>query len=430
MSTGVSGRKISWVYCILPVNIALGPIGTFVQLYLLQVGGIHAGTVYVAAAVTAFNAVSIPAAVIWGVVTDKVHGRKVVIVISYLLTTVFLFTFLFTGSVSGTILVYSLVSFASSASATPLDLLVMETEPKNRWASGFARLSLVSSVGVTVGYVLSSLWAQFLPFELLLIPLGILSAVSVIMSQLLIREPAITLEREVAVIDRPLPLPQRLLAVPLIFLKIPRLYDFRSIFRGLRSELTSYVPLLYISIVCFYLSSGIFNTSFVPVLTSHALSESQVYLVNVAAMVAQIIAFRYAGPYIAKRSLTKVAVQSLIMRGACYALLGVAAFVPGALFIIPALIFFPLSSGIAYGLYYTASNTMIFRSIRGRNNGSSLGVYSAVVGISITIGSLMSGFTSVYLGFQTTFVIAGGILALAAFITARLSNRDVDEESN
>jgi MFS family permease len=428
MSTGKNVRRISWVYSILPINIALGPIGTFVQLYLLRVGGNHEGTLYVAAAVTAFNAVSIPAAVIWGLVTDRVRGRKVIVIVSYLLTTVFLFSFVVANSVTGTILVYSLVSFASSASATPLDLLVMETQPKNRWASGFAKLSLVSSIGVAAGYVLSAVWAQFLPLEWLLVLLGILSGVSVMMSQLLIQEPAITFEREVAVIDRPLPLPQRLLAVPLIFLKIPRLYDFRKIFKGLRNELTSYVPLLYISIVCFYLSAGLFNTSLVPALTSHSLSDSEVYVVNVVAMIATVVAYRYAGPFIAKRSLTGVAVQSLILRGSCYALLGVAAFIPGVLYIVPALILFPLSSGIAYGLYYTASNTLIFNSVHGRNQGSTLGVYSAVVGVSTTVGSLTSGAISIYLGFETTFIIAGGILGVAAVITARLSNKDVDEE--
>ena len=53
------------------------------------------------------------------------------------------------------ILLLSLVSFISAASATPLNLLIMETEPKNHWATGFARLSLVSSIGATVGYAMS-----------------------------------------------------------------------------------------------------------------------------------------------------------------------------------------------------------------------------------------------------------------------------------
>src|SRR5271155_3956068 len=67
----VKPRKIDWVYSTLPINIALGPIGTFVQLYLIHLNGVQAGTVYAAAAVTASNAVSIPAAIIWGFATDR-----------------------------------------------------------------------------------------------------------------------------------------------------------------------------------------------------------------------------------------------------------------------------------------------------------------------------------------------------------------------
>jgi MFS family permease len=418
------------VYSTLPINVALGPIGTFVQLYLLQLNGVQAGTVYVAAAVTLFNAVSIPAAIIWGFATDRLRRRKLVIVISYVATTIFLFSFFLTNSNSGIILVYSLVSFISAASATPLNLLIMETESKNRWASGFARLSLVASLGSTIGYVVSSIWVQFLPVIWLVIPLGMLSLVSVMMSVVLVQEPGFAFEKEVVLLQKP-GFFQRLLAFPLIFLNIPRFSDFRRLFKGIRNELTSYVPLLYLSIIAFYLASGIFNTSLVPALSSHSLTESQVYAVSVAALVAQILSFRYAGKYLANRSLTGVAVQSLVLRGGSYALLGVAAvLVPGALFIVPSLIFYPLSSGIAYGFYYTASTTMIFNSIRGNNHGSSLGVYSAVVGVSTTLGSLVSGFTSHYLGFDVTFVLAGALLMIAAAITSRLSHSKSGQEMN
>ena len=147
---------MDWVYSILPVNIALGPIGTFVQLYLLQANGVQTGTFYVTVATGLFSAVSIPAAIIWGIVTDRLRKRKLIIVTSYAFTSICLFSFFFATSTTSVIFVYSLISFISAASATPLNLLIMETEPKNRWATGFARLSLVASVGSILGYVLSA----------------------------------------------------------------------------------------------------------------------------------------------------------------------------------------------------------------------------------------------------------------------------------
>ena len=173
-------KRIDWVYSTLPVNIALGPIGTYVQLYLLHANGVQQGTVYVTVALSLFSAVSIPAAIVWGIVTDRLRRRRLIIVTGYAITAIYLFSFFFANSTTGVIFVYSLVSFISAASATPLNLLIMETETKSRWATGFARLSLMSSVGSILGYVLSAAWVQFLPNLIvwLMIPLGILSLLS------------------------------------------------------------------------------------------------------------------------------------------------------------------------------------------------------------------------------------------------------------
>jgi MFS family permease len=413
--------RISWIYSVLPINMASGPASTFVQLYLMQLNGVSVGTLYVAVAATAFNAVSIPAAVIWGIATDRLQSRRLIIVISYGATALLLVSFLFSSTSYAVVVLYSAFSFMSSASATPLDLLIMETEPKNRWASALARLSMVSSLGVALGLILSSVWTQFLPFLWLTIPLAVLSLISVILSMMMIQEPVIFFEEETVVLQKP-SFFQRLLQFPLIFLTFPRLSDFKSVFKGLRNELTSYIPMLYISIICFYLSSGIFNTSLVPALSGHAISESEVYLVSFAAMVIQILSFRYAGAFIEKRSLTAASTQGLVLRGVCYGLMGAAALLlSGFWFIVPALILYPLAGGVAYAVYYTASNTMVFNSLEGRSHGAALGVYSAVVGVSTMMGAVISGLTSFYLGFYVTFTLAALVLGVAAYASSKLS---------
>ena len=39
----------------------------------------------------------------------------------------------------------------------------------------------------------------------------------------------------------------------MIFLRIPRANEFKRVFKGLRFEVTSQVPVLYLSIVAFYI---------------------------------------------------------------------------------------------------------------------------------------------------------------------------------
>ncbi len=418
-------KRASWFYSFLPFNTAVGPLGTFVQLYILNLYGQTAGTVYIGLIVTLFNAVTIPSSMIWGFATDRFQ-RKPIIVISFFLVGINLVAFLFVSNVFGIGLLYGLFSLVSAASATPSNLLIMETESKPKWASAFARLSMISTIGTALGLVLSVFWVAYLPFESLVLPLAILSLVSALLAIALIPEPKISFERELMVMHRP-SFFGRLLALPLIFLRLPKASDFKQVFKGLKYELTSYVPLLYISIFVFYLASGIFNTSLIPSMNEHGLSKSEVFAVMLTGLLVQIISLRFVGPYIEKRTLVKSAVGALALRAVCYALMGVSVYLmAGVLYIIPSLVFYPIAAGVAFAAYYTSSNTMIFNSLGERRQGSSLGVYSALVGGATMAGSFVSGYTSVYFGYYLTFIIAAFCLAISAILTSTLSKLSND----
>ena len=236
----------------------------------------------------------------------------------------------------------------------------------------------------------------------------------------LIEEPSFVFEREMIVLEKH-SLSERLLAFPLMFLKIPNVNDFKRIFRGLQNELTNQVPLLYLSIFAFNIAGGIFNTSLTPSMAANGLSQSEIFGVYLTAMVIQVMAFRYAAPYIAKRTLVKTAVAGLVLRAICYASVGVSAFlISGVWYLVPAIIFYPLAAGIAYAIYYTSSSTMVFNSLGPRSQGSSLGVYSALVGVASMLGAFISGFISVFLGYYVTFLLAAFFLVIAATLTSSL----------
>lgn len=129
-------------------------------------------------------------------------------------------------------------------------------------------------------------------------------------------------------------------------------------------------------------------------------------------MLVQITSFRYAGPYAEKKSLTGATIYGLTLRSIDYAVLGVLiCIISGIWYVIPVLIFYSLVGGFAFSIYHTASNTMVFNTLRDRSHGSSLGVYSALVGIATMVGSLISSFASFYLGFGATLILAGICLA-------------------
>jgi MFS family permease len=418
--TEPEAKKLRWVYSVFPVSLATGSVGTIVQLYLIEINGVQQGTLYVSLAVAIFNAIGIPASIFWGFATDRFHRRKVMIAASYAALALVLVSFYFDKSTAGTVATYALFSFISSASATPLNLLIMETEQKGNWPGAFAKLSMMSSVGTVAGLLLSMVWVEALPLLLLSLPLAIFSLASAVLAVLTIKEPSFVLEQQTMVLRKP-SFYQRLLALPVIFFSIPKPSDFRRVFRGLRYGLTSYLPLFYLSTTLFYLSSGLFNTSFVPAMRSVGLSEAVIFAVVLAGMSVQTVSFQFAGKYVEGRSLELSSVQGLLLRGVCYAGIGVVAlFATGVLFLMPVLVLYPIAGGVAFAAYYTASNTMMFNTVEKKNPGAALGVYSAVVGLASTVGSLISGLTSYYLGFTVTFTCASMLLYLAVFVVARL----------
>jgi len=414
--------RTGWLYSVFPVSVATGPLGTMVQLYLIYLNGQALGTIYGSLAVAIFNGISIPAALFWGVATDRLHKRRALIALSYALMAIALVSFFFDRTTAGTISRYSVISFVSVASATPLNLLIMETEEKSKWASAFAKLSMMSSVGNVGGLVLSTIWADVFPSNLifLFVPMGALAVASSALALATISEPPFIFERETVALRKP-SLFSRLRANPVFLIGVPTTSDFKRAFRGLRSSLTSYVPLFYISTILFYISSGLFNTSFVPAMHNFSMPDQEVFAVNLVGMAVQTLAFQAAGRYVGARSLIATSVQGLLLRGWSYVGIGAAALLLGGpLFVVPTLILYPLAGGVAFAIYYTSANTMMFNTVQGKSAGAALGVYSAVVGIAAMAGSLASGFISVYLGYYTTFVLAGVLLFATMGVVARL----------
>jgi len=415
-------RRTTWIYSVFPAAVATGPVGTMVQLYLIYLNGQALGTIYGSVATAIYNGVSIPAALFWGVATDRLHKRKALVALSYALVAVALVSYYFDRTTTGTISRYGAISFVSVASATPLNLLIMETGPKGKWVHAFSRLSLVSSAGTVAGLLISTLWTDFFPNSLILlfVPMGAFALASSGLALVMIHEPEFVLERETVALRKP-SLLSRLRANPVFFIGVPSGSDFKRAFRGLRSSLTSYLPLFYISTILFYVSAGLFNTSFVPAMHLFSMPDQEVFAVILAGMVVQTLAFQRAGNFISKRSLITSSVQGLLLRGWSYLAIGVAAlFLTGPLFAVSAFMLYPLAGGIAYAVYYASSNTMMFNTVKGKTAGSALGVYSAVVGLASMAGSFASGFISVYLGYYTTFVAAGVLLFGAVGAVSRL----------
>ena len=137
---------------------------------------------------------------------------------------------------------------------------------------------------------------------------------------------------------------------------------------------------------------------------------------------AQTVSFYFAGPYVERRDLRKSAVAGLLVRLACYGGIGIlVGFTRGLSYLGGTLVLYPIASGLAFAIYYTSSNTMIFNTLGAKNQGSRLGVYTALVGVATMVGSFVSGYFSFYFGFLATFILAAVCLAVCASLVPVVS---------
>jgi len=401
------------MYLSLPYNASIGPISTLITLQIISLGGNALDVAYV---ISIGNLILIPSSIIWGFEADKI-SRKKQILISFSGTTASLFLLSYPNSIPLIGLGYSLLVFTSTASTTPFNMLVMESAEKKDWGMLFSRFSLLSSIGTLIGLLLSTFLVRYLRIYQLILMLGVIMAITTIVSLKILPNPVITFERT-AMLHHRESFFTRLLHLPLIFLHLPNHHNFK-IFRlsRLLKKPINYIPLLYLAIVIFYVSSGIFNTVYPASLYVKGLNESEALAVITIGMIFQIIGYRLAEKIMVKRDEKDIAYKSLLLRGFSYIALGIGALIfYGLAILVLGLIFYPLAAGIAFSMYYSASNTLIFKIVGERSQGKNLGVYSTVVGIALFVGSLLSGYITHYLSYGTDFVIAGILLLISSFI--------------
>jgi MFS family permease len=399
------------MYSALFFGVASGPLSTLVTLEILGLGG---NSIDVAYAITLSNVVLIPASMLWGMMADRFNLRKL-IVLGFVASTLSLLAMSFSRTIVAITSLYALFTFFSVSYSTPMNLLVMETSEKAKWAYNFSRLSMLSSIGSLAGFVISTVAVNFLRiFQIFLVLTGF-GLLAVTTSLVYTPKSIIGIERT-SIVHHKESFMTRLKMLPLIFLHIPSIHHFKMFkLSRLTKKPINYLPLLYLAIFIFYVSSGLFNTVYPVGLYQEGLDKSVVLGIITEGMLVQIVSFHLAGKVLEKFDERETAFRALVLRGSSYVVMGASTVFPELLFSINA-VFYPLAAGLAFSLYYSASNTLIFKAVGERRQGTGLGVYSTLVGIALFLGSLLSGYVSHYLKFATDFAVAGVLLFVSAWL--------------
>jgi MFS family permease len=401
---------------LIPYGMVSGTIGTLVQLYILDLGGT---VVDIGLTVTLATAVAIPAAVFWGWVSDRLKRRRPLIVASFGAVGALLVLFLLAHSVYEVSTLYIVYAFINSAPSTPINLLILETQAKGKWASSYANYQVLASVGNVLGLLASSIWSVFIPVSFLVLFLSVCAVVAAFVAAKLITEPAFLLEGT-AQVRHYSSILLRLVTQPIVFLKTPRAIHLRNTFRILKSDFTGNLRVLYALILVFYAGTGL-TVVLVALLRYKGASDPLIFAATTINLAVNAIAFRYYGSILKRKDFVRDTAVSLLVRSIAYCSIGVAAYlVTGFTFYVFVVLLFTLGSGVASTVFYTTSTAMIYDSLGVADQGSSLGIYTAFTSVATTLGALASGYVSFYAGYGITFLLSGISMALCAWITLRL----------
>lgn len=398
-----------------PINAAYGGIWTLLPLYLLDLGG---SVIDVGFASTAFNAAIIPASLFWGYVVDRYGKRRSLMLLATAVIALTFITMFFISSIPLLVALYAAFAFFTAAFTPITQLLIMEFSPKREWPSMFGRVSGASTFGFVLGTAPGVFWIQYFELRSYLIYCALMQIIAFAMVARLVTEPKGVLERQ-AIAFSPEALVHRIRDLPLIFLRIPGVSDFRRFYRVIRVGLDHGVPLLFISMTLFFASASLFFTSFTPLLKSKSLLDYQVFIVYMLLFTTNTISFFYAGKVSDRFGRKRTASISILLRG-------VGLISALALLLISDIIQLVVASvavlavvGMSFTFANTATSMLLFDNLQPGKQGEMLGIYSALTGAGLLIGAFISGFLSFHLGYALTFIVAGGIALVSLGIFRR-----------
>ncbi len=390
----------------------MSAISTLVPLSILALGG---SVIDVGFASVAYSLALIPAPLIWGYVCDATGQRKNVMVLASVILLASIVSMYVSNSLPVIILAFALIAHATGMLSPALNLLIIGSLPRAAWDSGYTSSTWYTIVGTVFGLAAGLVWEIFFPLHTFLIVCAVFAAASLAMTVLIVKEPAITIERRTLVVS-PQAFVGRLTQLPFMFERLPRLSDFRSTVKLAREELTRDAPVVILASSLFSASLNVFYTSYTPYLVLNKLPDWQVYLTSMYVNAMNGVSSRYVLRRLKGSVSSTMASAALAARAVGMILAAaLAIFVFGSATLYTTLVTFTLL-GLAYTIIFLDLNSLLYKALPAGHQGGLLGVYSAFNGVALFAGSLASGYISFYFGYPITFFVGGILVFLSAAV--------------
>jgi MFS family permease len=414
-----------WMWYLLPAQITAQGLSTVIPLYVIFLGG-DIGEVAILSALQ--NGAIAIGALAWGKIIDRFHAKRLILIISFFFISLCSLGMYFTSSIYALYGLAVILGFFLVARGPVTQLLVMESVQKNLWSWLFARTSIISTLGMLVAMIIGTVGSFYFDLRPYFLICVVSSAVAMILSTA-IKGEAVRLERS-SIAHSLHGLHYSISNLQFIFPKVLEAYDFRHITTIFKGRISHEIGIFYLASFFFYFGSNMYFTAWTPFLKNQNFSNSDVFLNYLIQMATMLLVFFIAPKIISKLGEERSTILAYIPR-----ILAVILPAVSLLFMVGTL-GFPVTIAsaclmvIAFSIFSTSSSVIFFKSIPQGFEGKYLGVNSAVTGVGIFAGSLVTGELTKSLGYATMFIAASVVLVISlvlfqAYFRYRLSHKIV-----
>ena len=425
-----------WFYGFVPHKIGAGSTVSLPPLFITEVLGGSVAMVGVATSITA--AAAVPAAILWGWLSDRFGSRKLYLALGFLGFGIPTLLMAFSQNVANYLLLTALVGAFSIAGTPVSSTLIMDTTPKDQWHDAFGRFNQVGGWGLVVGRLVGLTWITYVTAATgnlmaqrsLWVVSGVLSILAAGVVWLLTprlgrvkpRRPArliilLSLGRAAAATAAGI----RLAAggAARFFRQRPQLQGVPDQVRQRGAALAA-EPLViyYFATFALFTASVLAYTPFA-VWQRQALgsSTSNVFLMGLVNSLAAAFAYRWAGTAASRSSSVTVQTVAVGLRVFVFAGFAVLSVVELHLLVTNAvLVVLQVISGISWAGIAVAGSTTVAHLAPKGSEGAAIGTYNAFLSLGSIVGALVSGYLAQGTSFAVVFMTGAAGMGLTVLL--------------
>ncbi len=413
------------MWYLLPAQITAQGLSTVIPLYVIFLGG-GIGEVAIISALQ--NGSVAIGSLAWGRIIDRFHSKRPILVLSFFVVLLCSLGMYFTSSVYILYGLVTILGFFMVARSPVTQLLVMESVQKNLWSWLFARTSIIGTLGMLIAMVIGTVGSFYFDLRPYFLICATSSGIAMVLSTA-VKGDLIQLEGS-SIAHSLYGLRYSISNHHFVFPRILEAYDFRHIFTLFRGKISNEIGIFYMASFFFYLGSNMYFTAWTPFLKNQNFSNSDVFLNYMIQTVTMLLVFFIAPKIISRFGEERSTILAHIPRILAVMIPGLSVFFMIGTLGFPMTITSACLMVIAFSIFSTSSSVIFFKSIPQGFEGKYLGVNSAVTGIGVFVGSLVTGELTKFSGYAIMFFSASAMLVVSlvlyqAYFRYRLSHRTV-----